>query len=543
MNNVSVNYLDFLDIIDNDVLENVICFNRYVVNYFYNNPDQRSIINVYSDTEVPSDIKSCFKGFSVNFENAFSNVSKYIVFIDPSVDPIECYRKNVSQYLPLGKDATHVCILSDDLSVVESTYSVLLESNPNLILVQKTVVFNHSAERFIKAKEMIKDESRMLVVKYYCERLDSMYSDSSIYFIKEFERTIMEILSVCEGKIIVFGGDYQSSSYTIFKLIVSELYIRNARCKFFVESYDTPEFLTQLGSSVFKPECMLVEDVVNFLTNLPDLVAEIKQDYLVYHLINNRLLSLKLSYAPLNDLHSNKVVTKSLPVRDVKILPFANYYNMCTDDFFLNVRVEKECRSFIHSLYDVFYVPNDEILSVVNVFFFLMDGVEYVGYLRDYSFKAKCVSNMIGMKATEFTLDFDDVRRLCFLDPCLNVQFILKSFQAFSNKKTLNLNSVRPVRTFKDFSSIYRVYSVSNDYYFDDTLGDTGEDRYWVDMPHSVFNCGMYSPMSVKFRSGLYLSFMKKLEVSYVRSMLDSFGGFNLVTNPHIELTIRRKDI
>lgn len=62
-------------------------------------------------------------------------------------------------------------------------------------------------------------------------------------------------------------------------------------------------------------------------------------------------------------------------------------------------------------------------------------------------------------------------------------------------------------------------------------------------MPHSVFNCGMYSPMSVKFRTGLYLSLTKKLGIDYARSMLDSFGGFNLVTNPYIELTIRRRDI
>lgn len=541
MNSLNISYLDFLDIIYQDVLENVICFNRYIVNYFHHNPDQRSIINVDSDTEIPTDVKSCFKGFSVNFENTFTNVSRYIVFIDPNEDPIECYRKNVAKYLPLGKDATHVCILSDDLSVVENTYSILVESNPNLTLVQKTVIYNHSGERFEKAKAMIGDESRMLVMKDYCERLDSIYSESSIYFIKEFEKTVQEILSLCDGKIIVFGGDYQSTSYTIFKLFVAELYIRNARCKFYVESYDTPEFLTYLGSSVFKPECMLVEDVANFLVNLPELVAEIKQDFLVYHLINSRHLSFKASFVPLNDLHSSKVVNKSLNYKDIKILPFSKYYNMCTDDFFLNVRVEKECRTFIHSLYNVLNVPNDEILSVVNVFFFLMDGVEYVGYLRDYSFKAKCISNMIGMKATELTLDFEDVRRLSFLDCCLNVQYILKSFQVFSSKKTLNLNSVRPVRTFKDFSSIYRVYSVNNDYFFDE--GSSASNKYWSDMPHSVFNCGMYSPMSVKFRTGLYLSLTKKLGIDYARSMLDSFGGFNLVTNPYIELTIRRRDI
>lgn len=541
MNNQNISYLDFLNMINQDVQENVICFNRYIVNYFHKNPDQRSITNVDSDAEVPSDVKSCFKGFAVNFESTFANVSKYIVFIDPNEDPIECYRKNVSKYLPLGKDATHVCILSNDLSVVESTYGILLESNPNLLLVQKTVVYNHSAERFSKAKAMIGDESRMLVVKDYCERLDSIYSESSIYFIKEFERTIEEILTLCDGKIIVFGGDYQSPSYDIFKLIVTELYIRNARCKFFVESYDTPEFLNRLGSSVFKPECMLVEDVVNFLVNLPELVAEIKQDFLVYHLVNSRHLSLKMSYVPLNDLSESKVTNKSLNYKNIKIIPFDNYYNMCTDDFFLNVRVEKECRSFIHSLYKVFHVPNDEILSVTNVFFFLMDGVEYVGYLRDYSFKAKCISNMIGMKATEFTLDFDDVRRLSFLDSCLNVQYVLKSFQVFSVKKTLNLNSVRPLRTFKDFSSIYRVYSVNNEYFFDEA--SSASNRYWSDMPYSVYNCGMYSPMSVKFRTGLYLSLIKKLGIDYARSMLDSFGGFNLVTNPYMELTISRRDI
>lgn len=539
MSNDIINSREFLDIIDSDVLENVICFNRFIVNYFYRNPDQNLIARLDDSSNINEDIIRCFKGFSVNFGDTFSSVSNYIVFIEPDSDPIENYRKCVSKYIPLGKNATHVCVMSEDLVEVERIYSILVKENPNLRLVQKTSVFNYSEQSLQKAKDLIKDESRMFIIKDYCESLSSIYNGSDITFIKEFKRVVDEIDSLCTNKFIIFGGDQQTHSYFIFKLILVELYNRGSKCKFYIDVYDTTEVLTQLSASVFSPESMLVEDVVKFLLNLPDLVAELKEDYLVYHLINSRHLNLKVSYAPLNSLNKESVKSKVLRSEDMKIMPFSNYYNMCTDSFYTNIRTEKECRQFIHSLYDVFTLPNDEILSVTNVFFFIMDDVEYVGYCRAYDFKAPCVSNMIGMMATRFSLGFNDIRRLCYLDSCLNAGSILKQFQLFSTAKTLNSKSIIPYKSFRKYSSIYRVYSVNNNYSFTGIVDSNSHGDYWVDMPESIFNCGMYSPMSTKFRGGLFMSLFKILDTES-RYLLDSFGGFNLVTNPSIELSMKR---
>lgn len=544
MSNIS--YDDFLSVIEDDVLNNVIYYNKYIVNYFYKHRNQKVMNTIESSISISEDIKSGFKGFCINFGTGFCNVNKYIVFIGSKEngisDPVEEFRANIIKYLPDGKEPTHVCIISEDTDEIESVYSLLIKDYPNLILVQQTKVYNFSQRRLENAKALLGDKYELFLISDYCERLETYYNESSLTFIKEYEAIVDEICEKCEGKFVLFGGDYQSHSYQIFQYILAELYIRNVKCKFYVESEDSVSVLSTISKTVFNPECMLVEDVVKFLLTLPTLDAEVRQDCLLFHLINNRTLYLTTSYVPVSNLSKHKVLNKKLNASTIQVVPFKNHYDMETDDFYHNIKAENECREFIHNLYNVFEVPNDEILSITNVFFFIKDNVEYVGYCRNYDYSATCISNMSGMDMSPMTLDFDHVRKLSYIDCCLDSTKIITSFKMLSPNKALNRKSVIPLKTFRKYSPIYSIYNINNDYhYFDSIPSEVTSDKYWVDMPHSVFNCGMYSPMSVRFRTGLYLSLMKHLGVDKVRTMLDSFGGFNLVTNPTLELTMERK--
>lgn len=525
----------FLEVISKDVLNNLIYYNRLMVNYFYNNPSQKEVIRVSESKDITHDIKSCFDGFCISFGNTFHSVTNYIVFVNPELDVIEDYRKQSSLNLPMDKEPTHVCILTEDYSVVERCYETLLKINPNLKLVQRTAGYNFSTISLDRAKKLIKDEDKIFIINDYCKKLSENFHSSSVNFIKMFNGCIEDIMSKCEGKFVIFGGDYQSEAYYIYKLILTELYIRKAKCKFYVEKDDSQDFLKEFSRRVFNPECMLVEDVVKYLVNLPDLVCQLKGPLSTYSLVLSRVLNLRCTYVPLDSMTKSNVSTKSLNVNDIKILPFGNHYDMCTDDFYANIRTERECRDFIHSLYNVFDIPHDLFLSVVNVFFFIMDGVEYVGVCLDYNFKANCISNMSGMSACNSVLTFEDVRKFVYIDYCLNVVPIVKTFQKMIPSKKLTLDSISPLRLFKDNSVINRIYYVNNDYYF----SETSDNKTWSDMPSSVFDCGMYSPMSVKFRTGFAIPFVKQLGLETTRLMLDSFGGFNLVTNPSVELTTK----
>lgn len=542
----NIYYNDFLSVIQEDVLDNILYFNKYMVNYFYKYRNQKVMNTIDSSISISDDIKIGFNGFCINFGTGFSSVNKYIVFIGSKEkgigDPIEEFRANIIKYLPDGKQPTHVCIVSDDIAEVESVYSILLKDYPNLVLVQQTKVYNFSERRLENAKALLGNKYELLLISDYCEELETYYKESSLNFIKEYERVVDEIYSKCAGKFILFGGDYQSFSYQIFQYILAELYVRDAKCKFYVESEDSATVLSTISKTVFNPECMLVEDVVKFLLSLPTLSAEIRQDCLLFHLINNRTLYLPTSYVPMSSISRHKVENKKLNASTIQIVPFSNHFDMESDDFYKNIRAEHACREFIHNLYNVFEVPNDKILSVTNIFFFIKDNVEYVGYCRDYDYAATCISNMSGMDMSPMTLDFDHVRKLSYIDCCLDSTKIITSFKMLSPNKALNRKSVIPVKTFRNYSPIYSIYNINNDYhYFDSAPSEITSDKYWTDMPHSVFNCGMYSPMSVRFRTGLYMSLMKHLGVDKVRGMLDSFGGFNLVTNPTLELTMERK--
>ena len=165
MSNIS--YDDFLSIIEDDVLNNVIYYNKYIVNYFYKHRNQKVMNTIESSISISEDIKSGFKGFCINFGAGFCNVNKYIVFIGSKEngisDPIEEFRANIIKYLPDGKEPTHVCIVSEDIDEIESVYSLLIKDYPNLILVQQTKVYNFSQRRLENAKALLGDKYELFL--------------------------------------------------------------------------------------------------------------------------------------------------------------------------------------------------------------------------------------------------------------------------------------------------------------------------------------------------------------------------------------------
>lgn len=525
-------YKDFYKLVSDDIGDSYISFYRYVINYFNKYRDQKTLHTVDIDRFSDLEVINCFKGFSIAFGSSLTNVTKYIAFVGVD-DPLEDFRTFMRNYIPDGVIPTHLYVESADKSEIDRCYSIIKEKHPDIELTQSTYHYSFEEARKEEMLKIIKDESLIFDIQDYCSTLAFNYDEHNPDFIKRFTEVVNEIELKADKKYIVYLGDFHSIAYTkIYPLIISELYIRNSNCRFYFSVDESINKMSLLSSTLFNPDLMMKEDMIDFLMHLPKLVAMQKGSSLVYHVVKGVKLSLSLSYVPLKDLKS-KVSYNEFNAKSLKIVPFKAYYDLESDDFQDNIDSELKCRELIKELYEVFDVPNNETIKITDLIIFVKDDVEYIGYCRRVDFKASCVSYMSGQSLCEVILNLDDVRNIIYLDYVLNKKAIIAMVNKALNTNILNVKSVVPKRVMRPLSNLYMNYKVATEFHYNRLL----EFSYWQDIPNSVFlNC-MYSPMAVKSRIVTYGFLINHLGVNKVRNMLDSFGGFNLVTNFNIQLS------
>lgn len=521
-------YIDFCELCKKKSYSNVIYYNESIVNFFYHNRDQKKTLQVDCDGVITDvDLIDSFTGFNVVFTKGFSKVDNFMVFIDPSKNVIDDMRNAISMNLPDGKLPTHVCILSEDISEVNRCFNELIAVYPNLVLVQNSEEFNSSKAIYNSAVALLGGRP-VFDIFSYCDLLSKFFSENSKVFLEKFDEAVVDILDKHESRYIVYSGDYQSRSFAICKLLVCEIYNRDPRAKFFFHKNDSLSISEVIKSSLWCPDRMLVEDVISFLKGLPRLVCEKRPVGIVYHLVSdNKSVGISAHCVPVNDLSKARVETIYVDANKCSIRPFKDYFDMESGSLKECVEKETECREFIHSLYSVFSVKGTEVLNLTNVFFFVKDGIEYVGYCLEYKFSVPVKSMMEGLKVHGGRLTFNDIKRLTYLDVFADTPQILKYYQS-STKMIFNTKSVTPIRTARKNFIVYSRYKFFN------SCTD------WEDVPGSVFALGMYSDMSYVSRNGFKDSLMQSLGVEKVRKLLDSFGGFNLVTNSRISLSMKR---
>lgn len=532
-----MNFKDFYASVSSGVGDSAISFYTYVVNYFDKNRDQTSITLVESDSFSNKDIINCFQGFSVAFGTALANVTKYIAFVSTE-DPLEDLRVFTSKYLPKGVMPTHVFVESEDKNEIERCYKLLKEAYPDLEFTQSTYSYDFDSIRREEMLKYLKTEDNIFPVESYCESLAEAYGEHSPEFFTKFAEVVDKLEQDAGARCLVYEGDTKTIAYTrVYPLILSELYIRNAKCRFWFNPDESINKMLSLSSCLFNPDIMLVEDVVDFLTNLPKLVCLRKGVSLVFHMVRSYTLLLGLTYVPLRDLNA-EVQNYVFNVKDINILPINSYFDLETDDLSLNIDNELKCREFIQKLYGVFDIPNSESLNLTNLVIFIKDGVEYVGYCRKIDFTAACFSYMNGQSLSATTLRFDDIRSLIYLDFVLNKSALINSVNKALKHTGLNLRSVIPKRVMRKYSNLFLSYKVSKEHKYLSYIGSSP----WDKVPNALFLSGMCSFMSARSRVSAYSLFSEDLGISKMRKMLDSFGGFNLVTNPTLKVSIFEND-
>lgn len=521
-------YLEFEEICNKDVLDNIIYQYRYLVNFFYKNMNQNDMRLIdCSDGNINEDLVSVFKGFSVVFGNKFVSMDNFIIFIDPNKDAVEEYTTAINSYLPKNLKPTHVCVLSDDVALIEETYSLLNTLNGSLVLVNITKKFNPSEDINYRVINTF-GEGNVFSVSNYCEKLYPLSTYPSVDFIKLFNSSIEEIMELSKGKVLIYGGDYMSNSKSLFPLIVTEVFLRDPSYRFYIENEESQAIATKISSYLFKPYMMLVEDVIKFIHSYPNITAEYKTNFMVYNFIQSKNLSIKCSYAPLNSLEKGNSKLAVFNSKDLNIIPFSTYYNLEDKDLDNSMENEKKLRSFIYSLYDVFKFDGDEIIDVTNLFFFALDGIEYVGYNHSYGFRGKCHSFMSGLPAVQRDLTLYDLNNFIFISPFIDSFKLLKVFNTSRITNGSTIKDISAISTLRDNSVAFGSHYVSN----------TSKD--FTGIPNALFCLGMYSKDSYTCRVGLYKRIAEKVGIDKTRRMLDSFGGFNVLTNNYLVLTLMR---
>lgn len=522
-----IEYSKFEEFCKKDSLDNIIYQFRYLVNYFYKNMKQTEITVVDCDnSNVDMDIVNSFRGFQLSFDDSFRERNNFIVFIDPSKDYFEEYDSFCNKNLPQNAVPSHICVLSSDVSVIEDCYGTLisrLENKP--ILVNITRSFNPS-ESINSSIISHYGEDNVFKVCHYCDTLYSYLKYPSVDFIREFNRCVDEILSEAGNKVIIYGGDYSLGSKSVYHLIVSEIYLRTGSCNFHVDKEDSESVAVKIASHLFRPYMMMVEDVVRFVNKFPEITAEFKESFVLYNCISNPRLRIKTSFIPLNNVENSEQRYEVFDSRQLNIIPLSVYYNIEDEDLKVACSEEKRLREFIHNLYDYLDIGEDGIIDITNLFFFELDGIEYVGYNHGYEFSSNSRSILFGLPAASKKITFEDLGSLLFVDCFKDFSVLCIFLNKMKVVQGRDLGKSIPIKTFRKNSVAFSSYYISNK--SDDFTG----------IPNALFCTGMYSKDCYTTRVSLNKLLAEKVGIKKARKLLDSFGAFNVITNRFLELDL-----
>lgn len=531
-NNGVIGYKDFHSLCLNDSGISVHNLYKYVVNYFINNRNQ--IMPSSIETEgafVDNDLLSCFDRFSVIDKVGFKTIDKYIVFINPN-EVEDSYYEEVEKNLPNNTLPTHVCILSNDIPVIEESFKTLLNINPNLVLVNYTSTYNISKQLNANAYARISKYPTFCVAEY-CSELSKIYGPMNDYtFYKRFDEVVSEILELGKGKVVYFGGDYSNMDLEIYKLIVIECSLRNMNFKFYIEDEYVKGVATSISNCMFDPDNQLVEDTIHFIKHFPRIFSEYKTNYLVRNTLTGLKVIAKLTYVPISNIDKSEVRTSKVDVTKLNVIPLKTYFNLESDDINSNIEQELELRLFIYGLYDVFGSKlGQDIINLTNLVFFELDGKEYIGYNSGYDVSLNCNSIMNGLPATERKItDIDAFKSFVystmFLDRSLLLQY--KTVEEVNGELREKVNALSPS------AAMVKNITRKNLSIFKYTACVYTSEM--MEFPNALYLLGMCSKESRLFRENASKRLTDILGLDSVRKKVDSFGGFNSITNKVIEV-------
>lgn len=535
--NLVLDYESFVSICNSpiDVEVDVPLQFKSIVNFFYRNPNQSRVIGLDLDGQFyDRDLVSCFRGFSLVSLGATSGISKYIVFINPyengnpdNYDAASSFEFESEKNLPSSTYATHVCILSNEIDVVEKCYEKIRTAFRNVTLINFTNKFDPSKILLQKAKELLQ-KTPYVVINEYCEELSQYHSDLLDYnFYKKFDEIVTKVLEISQNKCVLFGGKFGTTAEKMFKMIVIECSIRKNPFFFYAEDEMAVEIARKVSSCYLDHKNQLIEDVVYFVDNFPLLCLEYKGSYSVLNRVIGKSLKLNLKYVPLYAIDKNEVKVARFDYKAINILSINSFYNLESDSYESNLEQEKRLKELINQLYSVFNLKK-EILDVTNLVFFDYDGITYVGYNQAYNIELKCQSYMPGLDIVERTItDFEDIDKFIYLNILLNKNPLLMTINnLFAKKYGSSYRKIHPGQ----IKGLHRARNMASVFKYTHAFVNNDLKMF----PNIIYLTSLVSQDSSTYRLSINKELMKIMGIEKLRESLNSFGSFNKVVNEYL---------
>lgn len=474
-------------------------------NYFIENSIKR-----FSDT---------FSSYGISDNALFSNNRKYILVIDPTEDLPKQVRFAESM-IPVGKPFNTLAILSDDQDLIKSTYEIISNNFRGIQLLN--FVENDSEDFYI---DMVTEETnlgkdKLFDLKPYCDLIDSVGVNSPSY-LKTFSNTIDRILIDNEDrKIYFYAGDNGTNGYFVYKLLVSELYLRR-KDKFYVYSSERESVGRMIMSSIFNKDCNLIEDLYSYVNNMPSLLIGNDNYFSSYNLVTSTQMNLHIRYTYFNSSDSSaQVFEEVIDYRDINIVSLYELYNLkkAEDTFEFKARID--------SLYELLSLHNDEtcsknlILDATKIIVFTQGTHTYIGYVKDIgiSAKVKCITNFAIL---DKTMSYDEIIAsypACFYVDSYKATNLAKNL---ASKYGLDLSKLK-MKTPKFRRKLTTLLSNSP--------LPVNSDWSLVDLD----TLGLYGLSNIRCRWGFIDNLIGIKGIDEVRKEVDIYGGYNPATSKEI---------
>lgn len=518
MNNlVELSYTDFLNIIQNSKLKltNLMSFDEDCIKFIFEVKDQSVFYKLTDFSYLDENVKDKYLEYGICTSKFDTGRSKRILFIDPERDMYE----QINEQLGKVNDFTNLVVISEDSEVIREIEDEVKSIYPNIALLQYvTMSEDYDAIMSSISKEVGTDN--LMDLKPYCETLENADLLSAEY--------IDLFIDVAN---LIHSSNSSSSIYVIsdpqfmetFKSLVCELYIRFGD-KFYVPTSEVNSMINLINHCTIDRDKMLVEDIVNYFENHPRYMISKSPrsiDGLYFLIMDPGVMKLSISYFNANQLEDldsvDKLQSNVFESKEIKVMPLGAILDINSN----NKKAKDVINLFYKKVKDV-----KDIVSILDLVYFMKDGNEYLGYLNSFAIDIPYIkySEMgwikLNMDAKEFertipVTEFLDGPYLCknSLHECFSGSNVFKFKNSYLNPPMQKYRGV-PVLGLK-----YRL------------------NEKWNDLKNvSPLEVGLFHDNCYKVRRGFGRILADKVGLDKVRDKVDIYGGFNPIYVKSIKL-------
>ena len=512
---IELSYEDFKSISeDSDLnLSNLISYEEQVIKFIFKTRNQVDFYLLTDIDFIEDSLKDILLKYGICTSKYDLQRSRRVLFIDPSKDFIT----QINEQLVDGvDDFTNLVVLTDDNEVVKETLSKVKEVYPEIASLQ----FTYSSEDYDSIMSSLKETlgtDRLYDIKDYCEALSGL-DELSAEYIDYFNKSVYEIHQSNPNGFIYVNSN--SKYDRIAESIFGELYLQYGE-QFYVPTSRVNRMISLITNNLCDKDKMLVEDFVNYFNNHPrymiNKAVRIIDGY-SFVIMDQGTLSLSINYFPANQLDSLENIysleSKVFSSSEIDVLPLSKVFELNDNS--------KKVKDVINLFYKK--VNNSKnIVSVIDLVYFVKDGQEYIGYLNKFSINIPYIKYS-ELGAEKLVMDYRDFSHLIpvtvFLDGPMLCKESLKMYfpQCKYKKSYVDI----PKSRYPGISILGSSYRLNNRWNELETI--------------SPLTIGIGCNLCYKFRLAFYKELKNILGLQKVRELADIYGGFNPVFTKSINL-------